>query len=211
MFFPLGEQSALNQLSSDYSGVIQRLRTKGVRIDAGLTDADFKRIESELGLCPPLDVREFLSQAVPVSGYFPDWRGDLNAVYDGFIEPVVPHFLFHVEHNVFWHTTWGPRPEETADALECARAFLDSVPVLFPLGDRMYLKAVPCAPTCSGNPVFSVRGSDVLHAGRNLLEYLTWLSEPEETTVDDPPTPVYCNDYRRIEFWTDVCCWNNSD
>ena len=192
----------------DFANVISRLRQKGVQLDDGLTSSEFGRIRDELGLVPPPDVRQFLSTVLPVGSYYPNWRGDLSGVHNLFIEPIVPHFIFHVQHNVFWCDDWGDRPTNTNDAVSLAQSRLETVPRLFPLGDTMYLKGVPCTPDQSGNPVFSVRGSDVLHAGRNIVEYLTWLSEPPETVADDP-TPVFCDDYRDIPFWTETCRWNN--
>jgi hypothetical protein len=174
-----------------------------------LAESDFKRIKIELGLCPPPDVKALLCEGVPVGDYFPNWHGDLATIFDRFIEPIIPHFLFHVEQGVFWPPGWGSRPKSSTDAVEVARSLLANVPKLFPMGDRLYLKAVPCTPILVGNPVFSVRGSDVLHAGRNVFEYLTWFSEPKESAVEDP-TPVYSEDYRPIEFWSEVCRWNNS-
>ncbi len=193
----------------DFACVISRLRRQGVQLDDGLAAWEFDRIRDELGFVPPPDVRQFLGTVLPVGRYYPNWRGDLSRVYDLFIEPIVPHFIFHVQHNVFWFDQWGSRPDDSNAAVSVAKLRLGTVPRLFPLGDTIYLKAVPCTPEQSGNPVFSVRGSDVLHAGRNIIEYLYWLSEPAETVVDDP-TPVFCEDYQQVPFWTEVCRWNNA-
>jgi hypothetical protein len=192
----------------DFSNVITRLRNKGIQLSAGLNDSDFDRIRDQLGLEPPPDVRRFLTEALPVGPYFPDWRGDLKVVHDTFIRPIIPDFAFHVERNGFWFDHWGDRPDDINVAVATTKSNLETVPLLFPLGDPAYLKAVPCTPHESGNPVFSVRGPDVLHAGRNIVEYLTWFSEPRET-LDHNPTPVFSEDYRQILFWTDVCRQNN--
>ena len=48
---PIDEQIALNPLSLDYSDVIERLRTKGVTLDAGLTNAEFKRRQTSTNGC----------------------------------------------------------------------------------------------------------------------------------------------------------------
>ena len=185
------------------------MREKGIQLGAGLTDSDFDRIRDQLGLEPPPDVRTFLTQTLPVGSYFPDWRGDLAVVHETFIDPIVPSFAFHVEHSGYWFDAWGDRPDSAADAILTAKSHLATAPLLFPLGDPMYLKAVPCSPCVSGNPVFSVRGPDVLHAGRDIVEYLTWFSEPSETS-DDEPTPVFSEDYRHIPFWTDACRQTNA-
>lgn len=189
-----------------FSQVIDRFRAKGIRCDTGLSDSEIVGIEQELDFGFPPDVRDFLQTVVPISAYFPNWRDDLCVVRARYIDPITTRFLFGVEQGFFWFPNWGEQPVETSAAIEVARSHLCKVPKLVPLGDPLYLKCIPCNPCLSGNPVFSVRGPDVLHAGRNIGEYLEWLSE--SNAIADDPTPVFGIDYRSIDFWTDVARWN---
>jgi hypothetical protein len=50
------------------------LTQAGVVVDAGLSGEEIQRVESRFGFRFPVDLREFLMHALPVSSGFVDWR-----------------------------------------------------------------------------------------------------------------------------------------
>ena len=107
---------------------MQRLRSRGVcAIDAGLTDAEFRRVERQFGFTFADDHRAFLAAGRPVNTRpeprepgviythpqpWPDWRNGEPATLGEFLNWPIDAVLLDVEHNCFWHEEWGPRPEE---------------------------------------------------------------------------------------------------
>lgn len=68
-----------------------------------------------------------------------------------------------------WLPVWGPKPAtEVEQALGFARQF-SKAPALLPLMSHRYLVSEPLQP---GNPVLSMRGSDIIVYGWNLRSYL---------------------------------------
>ena len=102
---------------------MRRLRLRSVcDIDAGLTDAECARVETEFGFQFADDHRAFLAAGLPVNTRpeprepgviythpepWPDWRngdpGALRALLDHPIKGV----LFDVENNGFWYAELG--------------------------------------------------------------------------------------------------------
>ncbi|MFN0017495.1 MAG: hypothetical protein ACKVP0_04490 [Pirellulaceae bacterium] len=193
---------------------IARLKQKGIAFDQGLSDREVGALERRFTLVFPPDLRFFLQSGLPVSPYFVNWRGESDQLAERF-ERVVEGVLFDVENNVFWHSAWGTRPKERPEALAMAQRNLADVPKLIPIGDLLFTKCIPATPNEPGNPVFSINQTDVLHAGRDLGDFLHWFSRPKEEFERDEesgnsPTPVFSEDYRHIEFWTDVARQNAS-
>lgn len=187
---------------------IDCLRNKGHNFTSGMTDTELAMIESRYGFTFPPDLRFFLQSALPDSTYFVNWRASQSEL-DFWFSRQVDGILFDVQNNVFWHAGWDLRPASVAEALRIAERELERVPKLIPIGDRLFAKCIPASPCIAGNPVFSVNQADVLHAGRDLADYLGWLSRPSESFEQDeeegtPPTPVFSKDYRQIDFWTEL-------
>lgn len=193
---------------------VARLREKGVPFAEGLTNTEIEELEGRYRFVFPLDLRYFLQLALPISPYFVNWRDEPNKLSSWLRRPV-EGILFDVIHNTFWFPEWGPRPEEAAEALMVAERKLAEVPTLIPIGDQIFPKCIPASPTEAGNPVFSIHQTDILHAGRDLGDFLRWLSRPREECEHDEaqgidPTPVFCADYRPIAFWTELTRQNTS-
>lgn len=168
------------------SEAARRLATRGQSqcvIEPGLTDEEFARIEGEFGFEFADDHRAFLAVGLPVSVAFvdppgvistwrepwPDWRGgDREALRDRLDRPV-HGVLFDVEHNGFWHESWGPRPDNPGDALARARAALADVPVLVPVFGHRFL---PSGHGSFGHPVLSVWQTDIVYYGLDLADWV---------------------------------------
>jgi hypothetical protein len=150
---------------------IARLRQKGMAFDEGLSNAEISAIEGQFQFVFPPDLRLFLHLASPVSPYFVNWRGEVGELRSWLNRPI-EGILFDVQNKGFWHSTWGSRPVETSEAIMTAQRNLLAAPKLIPIGDRIFTKCIPAIPNEGGNPVFSIHQTDILHAGRNLGNFL---------------------------------------
>ncbi|MFI5736320.1 hypothetical protein ACIA49_39765 [Kribbella sp. NPDC051587] len=156
----------------------------------GLTDAEFSRIEDEFGFGFADDHRAFLAAGLPVGSGFPNWRdGDRETLRSQLAWPV-DGTLFDVEHNAFWHDTWGGRPTDLAEALTIARERLADVPVMVPVYVHRYL---PAGRGTYGHPVLSMYQTDIIYYGSDLADYIG----NEFAGADHVRTPPVAT----VEFW----------
>lgn len=182
-------------IGHSFEAAVDHLRSHGVKFEPGLGDDEITRIEGEYRFRFPPDFRRFLQTALPVSGGFPNWRSEsANDLRNRFLDRRSRGVLFDVEHNDFWSGEWGPRPAELAEALAEAERRLDSTPPLIPIRSHHYL---PSDPAVEGNPVLSVRQSDIACVGRDLPSYLMGLFGPAEAKNESLPE-------RHIPFWADA-------
>jgi hypothetical protein len=64
--------------------------------------------------------------------------------------------------------SWGEKPQELADCFDKARASLEQAPKMVPIWGHRF---IPDRPNESGNPVFSIFQTDIIHYAANLSEY----------------------------------------
>lgn len=191
---------------------MRRLRSRSVcAIDAGLTDAEFARIEETYGFRFADDHRAFLAAGLPVNTWpeprepgvsyahpepWPDWRNGDHAALREFLDWPVSGVLFDVEHNRFWHDSWGPRPGDPKYAVEFARRMLAEVPRMVPVYGHRYL---PAGRGTFGHPVLSMWQTDIIYYGLDLADYIDHefgRTRFEEGTGEWEPRAT-------IEFWRD--------
>ncbi|MFF0479383.1 hypothetical protein [Streptomyces sp. NPDC004284] len=156
------------RLTLDAARALQgMLRTE---IGPGLTERELDAIETRFGFTFAADHRVFLSAGLPHgSSRWPDWRNGDPEELAGRLAWPVDGVLFDVEHNVFWHPAWPPRPTETSEALRVARTELESVPQLVPVYGHRYL---PGTAGEHGHPVLSVYQTDIILYGNDLTDYI---------------------------------------
>jgi hypothetical protein len=155
--------------STDWTEAVALLRSTGVEIQDGLTDAEVDSVEARLQIRFPPDLRAFLATGLPVGKGFPDWRSESDDSLRTRLEAPVDGVLWDVEHNAAWLADWGERPEPTEDALRVARERLEQAPALVPVYSHRYIAAEPPE---AGNPVLSVHQSDIIVYGPDLATYL---------------------------------------
>ncbi|MEV4810551.1 hypothetical protein [Micromonospora avicenniae] len=174
------------------------------RIEKGLADAEFDRIERHYGFEFADDHRAFLAAGLPVwqpyeegqtwDQPWPDWRnGDPNALREHLSWPV-DCLLQDVQHG-HWRQEWGSRPETAEGAVKAARARLADVPTIVPVYAHRFL---PAGGGTFAHPVLSMRGWDIIHYGTDLLDYIG--QEFEQ------PRPDRADDWNRratVPFWRD--------
>ena len=173
-------------------------RKRPVEFRPGLTGEEFARLEQELGIRFPPDLRALLSVALPVSPNFgpgfPDWRSAPAWYLRDRLEDPIEGVLFDVESGSFWYEPWGVRPAGMAEALSKARAALAGVPRLIPIRGHAY---IPVEPLEEGNPVFSIVQTDIILAGNDLPGYLA------SRFHGNPPSWARST-AKWIPFWSDI-------
>nr|CAD1832267.1 unnamed protein product [Ananas comosus var. bracteatus] len=150
-----GARAGLLSFSALAESLLSHLRSCGVPVLPGLSDAELLRLEAELGLSFPPDLRALLSLGLPSAPGFPDWRSPLPLLLPSLRLPSAALAL-HVARRgnaAPWPRSLGPRPPDPAAALRLARSALRRAPPLIPLFRRCYL---PALPALAGNPVFRV-------------------------------------------------------
>jgi hypothetical protein len=176
---------------------MRRLRAgSGFAIEAGLTDAEFDRVEREFGFRFAADHRAFLAAGLPVrggpGGWWPDWRHGERDRLRSLLDAPRDGVLFDIEHNTFWYAGWGPRPATTAAALATAQRM--ELPALVPVYSHRYL---PAGARTFGRPVLSVVQTDVICYGRDLADYV------DREFGDTGPTGGAAPD-AGVDFWGDL-------
>jgi hypothetical protein len=174
--------------------VVGALRRRGFACARGLTKREILAAESEHGFQFPPDLRDLLEQVLPLGERCPDWRSPGSAFIRDRLAWPVESICFDITHNTFWLPAWGQRPDSLEEAHATARKALRAAPFLIPVFAHRYLPASPCT---SGNPVFSVYQTDIIHYGVDLFSYLT-----AEFGVPNPfPVPATP---REIPFWSEL-------
>ncbi len=173
--------------------LITALKTAGVKLDPGLTDAEVAAIERTFGIRFPHDLKRLLQHALPVGDRFPNWRQDSQELRDQLNWPIQGIF-FDIEQSDFWWPGWGAKPASLTEALSIAAGELWRVPILIPIYGHRY---IPMEPQESGNPIFSVYQTDIIYHGCNLADYLH-----NEFALDTPTVPK--TSPRPIRFWDEV-------
>ncbi|MFE7580428.1 hypothetical protein ACFU5Y_02545 [Streptomyces gardneri] len=139
-------------------------------IAPGLGERELDAVEERFGFTFSADHRVFLAAGLPLgSSRWPDWRGGDPEDLSGRLARPVEGVLFDVEHARFWHPSWPPRPAETSDALALARSEMATAPRLVPVYGHRYL---PGTAGAYGQPVLSVRQTDIIVYGNDLSGYL---------------------------------------
>jgi hypothetical protein len=156
----------------------------------GYTQTELDDAQQKFDLLFPPDLVALLRERRPLQGH--DWtdeaaiRSMLAWPFDG--------LLFDVENNDLWWPEWGEKPASPEARAEVLRSVVSRAPKLIPLISHRYL---PAEPHESGNPVFSVYQSDVIHYGADLADYF----EREFAGHSHRPWP---DQIKRIPFWSEL-------
>lgn len=167
---------------------------------AGYSSDEIEDAQTRWGLKFPPDLIDLLKerrQLIGGVGEF-DWTTSDPKIIADRIEWPFESFCFDVEHNVAWWPDWGARPATAAERRNCLRKIFDDAPKLIPLHSHRYL---PEKPSESGNPVFSIYQTDVIHYGANLDDWLV----RERGGYESRPWPTI----KFIRFWSRAVEINN--
>ncbi|WP_370235955.1 MULTISPECIES: SMI1/KNR4 family protein [Henriciella] len=159
----------------------------------GLTDSEIRSIEDQLEMALPPDFKFLLENLKDPGGVFFPWADFSLNLYRELIEWVWDGIAFDIGHGL-WLDRWGERPSEETEAKHNARLDFESWPVLLPIFGHRFLPATPCR---SGNPVFSIKQTDIIYYGANLADYLLNELTGSRPLVEEQ-TPI-----RKIDVWSD--------
>ncbi|MFF3336798.1 hypothetical protein ACFYWX_46165 [Streptomyces sp. NPDC002888] len=187
---PISRENPLT--SQDAQALLARLSAR-VEIKRGMSERELDGVEERWGFRFAPEHRTLLGAGLPTGRRdWPDWRdGDPEDLAARLARPV-DGVLFDVEHNAFWHPDWDPRPAGTQDALDVARSYLAKVPVMVPVYSHRYLLADPDR---TGTPVLSMRQTDIVYYGTDLVDYFRHEFGGAVPTPED-------QQYATIPFWS---------
>ena len=160
----------------------------------GYTQTELDAAQEKFGLVFPTDLIAFYLERRPVKGH--DWRDD--AAIRKMLAWPFEVLRFDIENNDLWWLEWGPKPFAAEGREQVLRQVLAQAPQLIPLYGHRFL---PETPAESGNPVFSVYGSDTIIYGANLEDYF----QREFASSGNEPSP---GDVKHIPFWSDLVARN---
>jgi len=161
---------------------------------AGYSVAELDDVQAKWGLRFPPDLTERLRErrlVVDAADCF-DWlKADAKHIRKLLAWPFESYWGSVERHEVWW-PEWGERSRSLADQKEKLRGIFAHAPKLIPL---VRLRYIPDEPHESGNPIFSVMATDIIHLGANLNHWLEregggWRGEVK------PWPPI-----KEIRFW----------
>ncbi|URE34815.1 hypothetical protein MUK42_07112 [Musa troglodytarum] len=184
--------------------VLARLRAASVPIRPGLSDAEVSRLEADLAVSFPPDLRAILVLGLPSAPGFPDCT---HLLLRASLDLPLAAAALQVARGALWPRSWGPRPSDPDRALGVARAALRRSPFLIPVFDRCYIPSRPCL---AGNPIFYVDEHRVFCCGFDLADFFQ--RDSSDPPLPPPPPPparrsldaVAGRTPRWIEFWSDA-------
>ncbi len=156
-------------MDADIAEVVRRLECAQVSLEPGLSEQELSGTEARFGISFNPAHRALLAAALPVGGFWMDWRHSSANVLQGRLRWPVDGIVFDVHENGFWPRSWGARPPTRTLAEREARLHLARVPPLIPVYSH---RCMPAAPAPGDSPVFSVHQTDVIVYGDNLLDYV---------------------------------------
>jgi hypothetical protein len=137
----------------------------------GYSQAELDDVQAKWGFHFPPDLMERLRERrllIDAPDCF-DWvTADPEHIRQRLAWPFESYWQSVERHEIWW-PEWGERPTSLADQKEKLRCIFGDAPKLIPL---VRLRYIPNEPHESGNPVFSVMASDIIHYGANLIHWL---------------------------------------
>lgn len=173
-------------------------------LEDGVTPAELARAETVFGIRFPPLWRQVLARVHPVGlpkppraqhgvlrwTAWPDWRLRDEPATRALIDAPVRGLWFDVEHNDFWWTDWGTRPDTTAARLAVATERLAEVPRLVPLRGHMYVADT------DDSPVFDIVQADLYVPALTVADLATGRDQ-DQLPLQDWPVGA-------VPFWSEL-------
>lgn len=121
-----------------------------------------------------------------------DWLSISDEEMNDLLHAPLEGLWFDVINNSLWWPEWGTKPASKLDQRIILEEVVNSAPRLVPLRGHRYL---PIIPNTSGNPVLSIKQSDIIYYGANLEDWLI----REHEGLESIPWPTVS----RVPFWSD--------
>ena len=184
-----------------FEDIISFLKNKDIKFDAGLEEEEFKKIEKIYNFNFPYSLRMFLSQALPVSSGFYNWR-DLSSINVLKIKNMMNYFFEYINNapcneympnDSYWVNKWGKMPKDLCERKSIILKEYNKAPKIIPVFMHRFIPIIDD----KNPPILSIHYTDIIYYARNLSEYFMiefGLKRPN----------VNINQYRYIPFWTDL-------
>lgn len=173
---------------------ISELERRGIIFDKGLEEPEFMRIEKIYDISFPYAYKEFLSEAMPVSDGFYNWRNftDNNTyMIKSMLELPFKNVKKYISEIFFYEDEYKELNEKDRNSEIIRR--LSRAPKLIPIFAHRY---VPIYAN-DNPPVLSIHGIDIIYYGINLQDYFN--KEFHIGEMVDESIGV-----ERIPFWSEL-------
>lgn len=155
-----------------YNNIVLILKTKGIEFIEGMSSQEINEIEALYDINFPNDLKQFYAKGIPISDGFYNWRNksDENIkLINKMLSNPIRDLTSDVIDDCFWCDEWGSRPDNLYEAEKDLLDHYNDAPKLIPIYFHRY---IPSVENNVSPPIFSVRGSDVIYYGENLISYL---------------------------------------
>ena len=175
---------------------IKLLNDKGVLFTKGLSNDEFRTIESIYNIIFPQSLKSFLMEKMPVSKGFYNWRdmSEDNILYLKNVINMPFDNIYNMADDVYWCDDWGDEPCDKTVFINKVREQLKKAPKLLPIYSHRYI------PITSDNnpPVLSVHAADIIYYGVDIEDYFN-IEFGEKKQKD-----IQFETIKHIEFWSDI-------
>ena len=183
----------------DINKIKEILIKKGEKLDEGLTDEEFQKIENFYSIKFPISLRTLYKSFLPHNFYnWRDFSEENVKKIKRYLEWPIEGILFDIQNNNFWKKCFGPKTEDLEENKKIALNYLnnannETVPKLIPIYSHRF---VPCYPDTMDIPVISVYQTDIIYYGHNLEDYFK--NEFADIEVNNETS------YKEIPFWSEI-------
>ncbi|KAK6923039.1 hypothetical protein RJ641_011343 [Dillenia turbinata] len=210
---PTPARKSLTSFSSQANKLITHLKSSGIQVQPGLSEAEFALAEAQFGFPFPPDLKAVLSAGLPIGPGFPDWRAPASRPHlKATLDLPIAAISLQIAKNSLWSKSWGPRPSDPEKAIRVARTALKRAPLLIPIFHHCY---IPCNPSLAGNPIFYVDENRIFLCGSDLSDFF---EKSLFRSADEKKEKHRCSDFSRksldgsnvgktprwVEFWSDA-------
>lgn len=179
-----------------YKQLINKLKSKGIEFEIGLSNDEIKRIEEIFNIEFPKELKELYKIALPISKGFYNWRNfndeNIKFIKEAIKRPIKD--IYELADGVYWCEKWGEEPNNELEKVEIIRSLLKKAPKLIPIYAHRYMPQVNRINT----PIFSIHDTDIICYGENLTSYLEIEFGTEKQIDIDYEKITY------IPFWSDL-------
>ncbi|MBP3194600.1 MAG: hypothetical protein J6M05_02900 [Cardiobacteriaceae bacterium] len=178
----------------NYQQIIFIMKRDGIIFSDGITDEELAKIENIYNIDFPLEYKNFIQEALPISQGFYNWKdfSEQNVInISRFINKPKKILKENLEF-IEWSHKWGTEPLNQQQKYDFLTERINNSPTLIPIYLHRYIPIVNNNP-----PVLSIYETDVIYYGQNLLDYL-------QVEFCNKQLDGQLKYYEYIPFWSDL-------
>ena len=182
-----------------YKDIIEKLKDKDVFIEYGMSPKEILEAEKIYNISFPYEMKKLFHFGLPVSEGFYNWR-DISSKNIEFIKNVLEAPIKGLELDLkngelYWCEDWGEQPNSFKEAKIILLKNYNNAPKLIPIYSHRYM---PSISKKTNLPVFSVKQSDIIYYGTDLITYL------EVEFGFKQYNEILNADFQYVDFWSDL-------